>query len=588
MEVTEALKQHPRLAAVGPAGRGKTALLYHLMLNRVEACGRNENEPVPVYLRCQDWPREGGALRDLVVRQALAWDDLRPGEYKALVSWLPNQRWVLLLDTLDEVRGHPKFPTAAERRGDLLHALHDFLETGPGVSQAILTSREGAFAEQEELLHRAGFHRMELKPFTREQAEGYALLYHGEEAGRAFCEALDERAWRLGEEPLYLRLMCWLYRLGRLRIPAAEDELWEQVVQALFAQRNIRDEMEQWQLQGLLEHLAFHSLFCRQGDLQANWVRRETLRFAQVRGFTAETGLRWLDHCRHCELLAQDGESYTLTPLPLHEYFAACYLAHQIEVPPSAIRDPRSAIRDWAFSDGDLPCPFCGVQLPPFRDYFWAPEWRETLLLFAGVLKDAEPLLERLERERDDKEPALLILRAARWLDSWFSSFLFDDKEPALLILRAQALARTRRELPQRAKRCLGQLWKRWQWADLRQRDRLSLTWASLSRSRVKAQAERVVDQCCQALQNRNWRVRCAAALALGEMEEAARAAVPDLVRVALGDEDGWVRRAAAAALGKMGEAARAAVSDLGTALHDEDGPVRVAVAWALWRMGEA
>ncbi|MDW8071139.1 MAG: HEAT repeat domain-containing protein, partial [Anaerolineae bacterium] len=86
-----------------------------------------------------------------------------------------------------------------------------------------------------------------------------------------------------------------------------------------------------------------------------------------------------------------------------------------------------------------------------------------------------------------------------------------------------------------------------------------------------------------RALRDENWRVRWAAAKALGKLGDAQ--AVPALL-AALQDEDWRVRVAAAEALGKLGDAQ--AVPALIAALRDEDADMRRAAVEALGKLGDA
>lgn len=79
-----------------------------------------------------------------------------------------------------------------------------------------------------------------------------------------------------------------------------------------------------------------------------------------------------------------------------------------------------------------------------------------------------------------------------------------------------------------------------------------------------------------QALDDPDEAVRCAAALALGQLQ--AQEAIPALA-ARLADESGWVRQSAADGLALIGEAA---VPALAEALHDERDGVRVRAAYAL------
>ena len=90
-----------------------------------------------------------------------------------------------------------------------------------------------------------------------------------------------------------------------------------------------------------------------------------------------------------------------------------------------------------------------------------------------------------------------------------------------------------------------------------------------------------------EALRDACFTVRCSAARALGEMGEAARAAVPDLIE-ALADPEPGVRDAVAAALGALGGTAKLAMPFLAEALHDPNRFVRQAAARALEQIDPA
>ena len=97
----------------------------------------------------------------------------------------------------------------------------------------------------------------------------------------------------------------------------------------------------------------------------------------------------------------------------------------------------------------------------------------------------------------------------------------------------------------------------------------------------LRALGRHAVPHLAQALQDEDWRVRCAACWALGEIGDAQ--AIPPLLQ-ALKDEDSYVRRAACWALGKIGDPQ--AIPPLLQALKDEDWWVRdEAVCEALWRI---
>ena len=88
-----------------------------------------------------------------------------------------------------------------------------------------------------------------------------------------------------------------------------------------------------------------------------------------------------------------------------------------------------------------------------------------------------------------------------------------------------------------------------------------------------------------KALEGKDEKIRIVAIVALGEIGENAKPAVPGLIN-ALQDKDSMVRYSAAYTLGKIGKKAKPAVSELVAALQDKDSTVRSSAADALVRIG--
>jgi HEAT repeat protein len=100
-----------------------------------------------------------------------------------------------------------------------------------------------------------------------------------------------------------------------------------------------------------------------------------------------------------------------------------------------------------------------------------------------------------------------------------------------------------------------------------------------------RLKATEAVPALIEAVISEDWGVRLSAAMALGDIGEAADAAVPTLGN-ALQDENPSVRSGAAWALGRIGKPAKSAVSALVAALNDESALTRLNAAHALGRIG--
>jgi hypothetical protein len=212
------------------------------------------------------------------------------------------------------------------------------------------------------------------------------------------------------------------------------------------------------------------------------------------------------------------------------------------------------------------------------RHFWFQPEWWEVLTFLAGLVENADPLVERLEQEQDDLFGSMLLLQARvvgfgrvsdavaqritaravqRYLHSWMTR---PFTRPAL-----QALGR--HAVPHLAKALQDE--KEW-----------------VRRAACRALGEigdpQAIPHLIQALQDGDRDVRSAACWALGRIGDPQ--AIPHLIQ-ALQDENERVRRAACEALGEIGDPQT--IPHLIQARRDEDWGVRFAACWALGRIGD-
>jgi HEAT repeat protein len=181
--------------------------------------------------------------------------------------------------------------------------------------------------------------------------------------------------------------------------------------------------------------------------------------------------------------------------------------------------------------------------------HFWfQPEWVEVLTFLAGLVDNADPLVERLEQEADDIFGSMLYLQA-----------------------RVVGFGRVSDAIAQRvAERAV----ERYLRARIPEKYTLPV---------LRALGRHAVPHLAQALQDEDWRVRRAACKALGEIGDAQ--AVPHLAQ-ALQDWDRGVCEEACKALGEIGDAQ--AVPHLAQVLQDWDRGVREEACKALGAIGDA
>ena len=248
--------------------------------------------------------------------------------------------------------------------------------------------------------------------------------------------------------------------------------------------------------------------------------------------------------------------------------------------------------------------------LDEISQHFWfQPEWVEVLTFLAGLVDNADPLVERLEQEADDIFGSMLYLQARvvgfgrvsetvtqrvaeraveRYLRAWI------PEKYTLPVLRAlgrhtvpplaQALQDEDEWVRRAACKALGEIGDAQAVPHLVQvlqdeDDRVRLEACRALGAIGDSQA---IPHLIQALQDREWRVCHAACKALGEIGDAQ--AIPLLVQI-LQDTEGRVRRMACEALGRIGDPQ--AIPHLIQALQDEDSMVRCVACEALGEIGD-
>ncbi len=393
---------------VGPAGRGKTSLLYWLMWTLVGELERHETAAVPVYVPLQEW-RQVGSLDALYAYLDAHLADGRVAPWlRARIETGPA---VFLLDALDAVPEEKRRHLLRPR--GMLAALMQRLRSPQ--ARIVLTCREAVYdttVQQRVAALRgagdgAGWVTMTLQPLTRQQTESYATRFFGDAqtaqrflqdlaaSGTPSCiKAPPAPALSLAQEPLYLHLLCWLWA-GRgaapLRLPTAEDELWPQVLARLLAQRQADERQAGAQLH-LLEELAFHSRVCRQA-LTRPFVNAVATVEATETGDEDPRGRarQWVRDLVRWELLRRRGPRYAFALPPLADYCAARYLAARWADP--AYRHWLPAAPQYGslpMAELDCPHPACRARVSSFRDLFHQAEHDHILLLLVGLLGDRD------------------------------------------------------------------------------------------------------------------------------------------------------------------------------------------------------
>jgi formylglycine-generating enzyme required for sulfatase activity len=526
MEVEAALGRSSRLIVLGHPGAGKTTLLKHLALRAARGDpklarvitesyqpGRLTAPPIPVLLTLNDLAQGGNSIVEGIVAAFARHGFPDPSIF---VDRALARGWcLLLLDGLDEV--------ASKRLRYHLVEEIDKLAADHRGNTLVVTSRIHGF----DYFFRSDFTLLEVVDFDWEQIRCFLESWFADMPERAedLMSVLAEkpRIRLLAANPLLLSIIALIYEQD-LRLPERRVELYERCVWVL---------LEEWER---LKGRAGERQFAPDVTLRA--LEELALRFHQGECIAMDRD-QLLTHLREIlpqasafldEVLDRTGllrqmshNSYAFTHLTLQEFLAAC------------------AIRQDIRQTGDY---------SPVLDRLDDSWWRETIILLAGIERDATLLIRGILAARPRSREVLLL--AVRCL---------TDADETETQLRADVARRVVRWLKKTDDYRLVQGVEDLAYAlD-------EAAWADLTNG-LRAPGP-------------SGRVRIAGLLgAIG-----AERGVPPLVEAAMSDKVAKVRIAAGDALGAIGS--DVAIKRLSAVLHDGSEPpkVRIAAAEALGRI---
>jgi hypothetical protein len=357
-----------------------------------------------------------------------------------------------------------------------------------------------------------GFEKLELNEFEQLQIESLVhrcgqVLGEQEKAER-FIEEMSQsangQALQLAARPGHLVHMFATYVQDGVLL-THEDDLMQRVAERRFAVTGrVTPKLEPDEpvyKRQVVEVVAFHTLSCRQGQAQDREQMLKLVSYAlsgiRENGtpvYAPKDGVTMLeDLCRNSGFLRQTQKgTYEFESIPWLQFFAARHLARRFD-------EGDVNFQEWVFGgigEKRFTCELCRRSLPPFNHYFWHPEWQEVIVLIAGLLDDATPLLQRLQAEPDDVFRQMFTLAAC-----CLGSARKAEHKVASKITRAVC--------------------QEWRQAAGEKRPFDAVALGALSRGREKKGAEYVCTFLIETLKDKSVYVHEAAAWALGEIKDA-------------------------------------------------------------------
>lgn len=184
------------LLILGAPGSGKTISMLELTRDLLDRFDKDRGLPVPVYFNLATWAGQRPLASWLVPEFGLRYD-VRAKQARA---WLRDQRLILLLDGLDEVR--------PDYRQECVYAINDFRRevTPPGLAVCCRLDEYGSLSTQ--LTMRGA---VCLEPLSSDQVERYLAQAGPRLGGLRETLRSDDQLRELASTPLMLSIMGLAY-----------------------------------------------------------------------------------------------------------------------------------------------------------------------------------------------------------------------------------------------------------------------------------------------------------------------------------------------------------------------------------------
>jgi predicted NACHT family NTPase len=389
----QAVATYPKLMVLGKPGSGKTTFLQSLAIR----CNQGDLQPdrIPIFIRLKNLAEDGRGVENFnllnYIRQELHSSELTDLQTEAL---LRQGSILLLLDGLDEVQ---------ERDSDgILKQIRQLAEEYYK-NQLIITCRIAAQQYQFD-----GFTDIEIADFDQTQIATFAqnwfvtLSKKSQQEGLAkasqFLEKLqlpeNQQIRELAVTPLLLNLACSVFT-AKADFPARHADLYKQGLDILLVRW---DEARGIKRDGIYRQLSLPHKIKLLSQIAAITFEQEAYFFERsaVQQYIADyvrtlpnasTDSEALDldsqailksiEVQHGLLVERAREIYSFSHLTFQEYLTA---RHVVASP-----DPQNLEK----------------HLNQLASHVAEPQWREVMLLTAGMLSNADALLQSMKRYTD-------------------------------------------------------------------------------------------------------------------------------------------------------------------------------------------
>ena len=489
IDAERAVKEFDKLVIVGTPGSGKTTLLKHLAL---KTCKTNLEQlertcvPIPVTLR--EFSASKKNLRAFI-------DDIfEKYQFKKAKGFvevdLKSGKCQLLLDGFDEL-------ATKESQEKIASAIHEFIETYPKC-QVIVTSRIAGYHDE-----LRGFTKLELMEFDDKQIaefiENWFSKTNPEKAQSMYRTIKEnEQIKKLARNPLMIAIIAIIYEEDR-ELPQKRAKLYERCVEVLLSKWDVQKSLEnKYSLEKkehILRKLAFYAHNANKRVLTEKEVIQEMLRYFSHMRLRKDDAQPLLNEIwQRSYLLRQiSRDSYDFLHLSFQEYFTAQELKEQ--------------------EDG----------IAVIIQHVGKPWWEEPILLYAGIIKEANTLTTLIKSIQDEVPE-----------DIFYSNLMLCGK----CIADAEFIESSVRD------EIVRELWSLYQTAEFKLLKERAIGVLALIKP------DTVIDSLIKDLESKDSEVRLSAAITLGMLES--EKAVDPLIQILKTTKESEVRESAAIALGML------------------------------------
>jgi adenylate kinase family enzyme len=231
-EVFNQIGEGRTLLILGEPGAGKTITLLKLAQNLIARAEGGLSRLIPVVLNLSSWGSKQQTIADWLVQEL--WSKYQvPKEVGK--DWVKNQKLLLLLDGLDEVK--------ANRREACVEAINQFMQKH-GQTEMVVCSRIADYQVLSNRLQLRG--AIYIRSLTPEQVNQY-LDNAGEQLGAVKTLLTEDTALQeLAKSPLTLSIMTLAYQGKKVEeilqtgsVEARREHLFDAYIKRMFSQEKI-------------------------------------------------------------------------------------------------------------------------------------------------------------------------------------------------------------------------------------------------------------------------------------------------------------------------------------------------------------